>query len=296
MKLSFLFGVIFAAMSGMIFAQIQTSNQFPNAIEVVAPDYPWIAKEPGYWKNANQGEVYVEITVNTEGLVTAARATGLDKVFCELAESAALKWKFEKQEQIKTSELVFSFSRRPVSGDSFKISTAFKFPNRLEVYIEVGEIERVIFTDPEFDLYVREYGVDYMAVRYCDLVQNPQKHDGKNVAVHATYRYGRGWQELFGMKCRDRGKTWVEFVSENDEKINRFLRKTPRDQGTLNATFYGKFNSTDVPYGDSGYVFKIVVELVKDIKIVSKNGGEPNRLSNKKQKKICHGDEEISLR
>lgn len=161
------------------------------------------------------------------------------------------------------------------------------------IFPQVKASEIVILSDPEFDLYVREQGNNYMVTQYCDLIQNPKKYDGKNVAVRAAYRYGIEWQELFGMKCLGQGKTWLEFASKNNENTHRTLRKAPRDQGTFNATFYGKFNSADGPHGDGSYVFKFEVESVKDIKIVSKNGWEPNRLSEKERKKIYQGNEEV---
>ena len=161
-------------------------------------------------------------------------------------------------------------------------------------FVQVKASEIVILSDPEFELYVREQGIEYMIAQYCDLIHNPKKFDGKNVAVRATYRYGHEWRELVGMKCSDKGRTWVEFISENDETIRSALRKAPRDQGTLNASFYGKIYSSYVSYGDDDYSFKFEIESIKDVKIVSKNGWEPSRLSNKEQKKLCQGDEVVS--
>ncbi len=131
----------------------------------------------------------------------------------------------------------------------------------------------------------------YTPVSYCELVRHPKEYDGKNVAVLATYRYGFEWQEMFCMKCRDQGKTWLEFETESASAIRRALGKAPRHQGTLNATFYGTFRGTKGPYGDGGYVFRFDVKSVKAVDIVSKDGWAPERLSASEQQKLCQGDE-----
>jgi hypothetical protein len=131
----------------------------------------------------------------------------------------------------------------------------------------------------------------YIPVSYCELVRHPKEYDGKNVAVRATYRYGFEWQEMFCMKCRDQGKTWLEFGTETASAVRRALGKAPRHQGTLNATFYGTFRGTKGPYGDGGYVFRFDVESVKAVEIVSKDGWAPERLSASEQQRLCQGDE-----
>jgi hypothetical protein len=132
----------------------------------------------------------------------------------------------------------------------------------------------------------------YTPVSYCELVRHPKEYDGKNVAVRASYRYGFEWQEMFCIKCRDQGKTWLEFEAETASAVRRALGKAPRHQGTLNATFYGTFRGAKGPYGDGGYVFRFDVKSVKAVEIVSKDGWAPERLSASEQQKLCLGDEE----
>jgi hypothetical protein len=115
-------------------------------------------------------------------------------------------------------------------------------------------------------------------VAYCDLVTNPDKYDGKEVTVHATYRYGFEWQEIFCMECRKIAKTWLEFDEELKSDFKSKLKKFPRDQGTVNAIFTGTFHSSKGPYGDGGYRFRFDVRTISSVEVVSKEGRDPEHL------------------
>jgi hypothetical protein len=134
----------------------------------------------------------------------------------------------------------------------------------------------------------------YSPVSYCELIRHPKDYDGKKVAVRATYRYGFEWQELFGVKCRDQGRTWLEFGADSASATRRALAKAPNHQGTLNATFYGTFQASKGPFGDGGYAFKFDVQSVKAVEVISKDGWAPERLSTSEQQRLCQGDEGIS--
>jgi hypothetical protein len=126
----------------------------------------------------------------------------------------------------------------------------------------------------------------YMEVSYCDLIRNPEAYDGKRVAVQATYRYGFEWQELFCLKCRW-ARTWLEFPAEPDRPIK--FHNAPRYQGTINATFYGKFCGRKGAYGDGGYQYQFDVDFARDEKVVSKSGADPSALSPVEQRRVCQG-------
>lgn len=131
---------------------------------------------------------------------------------------------------------------------------------------------------------------EFTPVSYCDLVRHPKEHDGKQVAVWATYRYGFEWQEMYCVKCRDEGKTWLEFEEETAPAVRHALGRAPRYQGTLNATFYGTFHGTKGPYGDGAYPFRFDVKSVEAVDLVSRAGWPPQSLSASEQQRLCQGD------
>lgn len=126
----------------------------------------------------------------------------------------------------------------------------------------------------------------YTQVRYCDLVSHPKGYENKQIAVSASYRYGFEWQELFCLKCRDKGKTWLEFDEKTASTARRSLSKAPRNQGIVNATFYGIFESKG-PYGDGGYAYRFNVKSMKDVKVIYSDGRAPSLLPPEIQKQLC---------
>lgn len=126
-------------------------------------------------------------------------------------------------------------------------------------------------------------------VAHCDLVMNPDRYDGKEVTVLATYRYGFEWQELLCLECRKVGKTWLEFDDDLEAKSKSELKKFPKGQGTVNAVFTGTFQSSKGSYGDGGYRFQLRVREISGAKVVSKSGWAPEHLSPNARKKVCGG-------
>lgn len=131
--------------------------------------------------------------------------------------------------------------------------------------------------------------VDYLPVAYCDLMLKPDEYDGRRVSVYASYRYGFEWQELLCMRCSSLGRTWLEFPTEPPEGMRRVLRKAPRWQGTLNGTFKGVFRAAPRSFGDGGYRFQLDLELLTDVKVISRSGGVPESLKESERKRLCAG-------
>ena len=125
-----------------------------------------------------------------------------------------------------------------------------------------------------------------MSVEYCELVKNPEKYDGKEVTVRATYRYGFEWSEIFCLDCRDIGKTWLE-IGDVTKKSEKTLKKFPKDDGTINALFTGKFESSKGSYGDGGYRFRFVLKEISQAKLLTKSGADPKQLPDDTRKKVC---------
>lgn len=128
--------------SGIACAQQQDTGPVPVVIEAVAPGYP---RQPSGGRE--DAEVQVEITIDSEGSVVAAKALSGPSALRAVAESAAREWKFEKQDRSATMELVFAFLQRTGLGDSPKACAAYKAPNRIEVFAEAREI--VTIADPQ---------------------------------------------------------------------------------------------------------------------------------------------------
>lgn len=125
-------------------------------------------------------------------------------------------------------------------------------------------------------------------VDYCDVLKSPNDFDGKRVTLRATYRYGFEWQEIFCLQCRDRGKTWLEIDDDAiSPKSKKMLKKLPKNDGTINAIFTGKFESSKGPFGDGSYRFRFVLEEIRQAKLVSKSGFDPTQLPEDVRKKLC---------
>ena len=131
--------------------------------------------------------------------------------------------------------------------------------------------------------------VDYLAVTYCDLVQNPELYSGKRVSVTATYRYGYEWQEIYCLTCRDVGKTWLEFPQDPPDEMERAFKGTPKGQGTLNANFKGVFQARPGSFGDGGYKYQLSLEHIGTVQVVSRSGGVPEVLPEASRRRLCGG-------
>jgi hypothetical protein len=125
-----------------------------------------------------------------------------------------------------------------------------------------------------------------VSISYCDLLNNPELYDGKEVTVRATYRYGFEWSEIFCIKCRASGKTWLE-VGDVTQKSKKILKKLPKDDGTVNAAFTGTFQSSKGPFGDGGYRFRFLLKEISETEVVTKSGADPEKLPEGLRRKLC---------
>jgi hypothetical protein len=126
------------------------------------------------------------------------------------------------------------------------------------------------------------------SISFCDLLRNPEKYDGKEVTVSASYRYGFEWQEIFCLDCRDKGKTWLEMDDDIiTAESERILKRLPKNDGTVNALFTGIFVSSRSSFGDGGYRFGFLLKKISQAKVVTKSGWAPEQLPDKIRKKVC---------
>ncbi|MFV0388159.1 MAG: hypothetical protein ACK5NT_05335 [Pyrinomonadaceae bacterium] len=150
------------------------------------------------------------------------------------------------------------------------------------IYLCIGLLLFVVFGQN-----VRtQQNIESSTVTYCELLKNPEKYDGKEVKVRATYRYGFEWSEIYCLDCRSIGKTWLE-ASNITKKSEKILKKLPRDDGTVNAIFTGTFESSKGPFGDGSYRFRFMLKEISQAELVTKSGADPEQLPEDIRKKVC---------
>jgi hypothetical protein len=106
------------------------------------------------------------------------------------------------------------------------------------------------------------------AQTFCDLLKNPEKYNGKEVTVRATWRYGFEWSQFYCLDCLDEGKAWLEVPSDLDDASMKALRRIPKGAGIVNITAQGVFMS-DGHFGHlNGYPYKFVARKVSHVAVI----------------------------
>lgn len=127
------------------------------------------------------------------------------------------------------------------------------------------------------------------SVTFCDLVRNPDKYNGQEVVVRATYRYGYEWQQLYCLDCKDKGKAWLEVPFALDDAAIRPLKRAPKGAGIVNLTVQATFVSGGHHFGHMGmYPFELVARKITDVAVVSK-GMKPLAEEEKAEKQWACG-------
>jgi len=118
---------------------------------------------------------------------------------------------------------------------------------------------------------VTPHGVSESPVAFCDLMKDPQKYDGKEVTVRATWRYGFEWSDLYCIDCSPRNNlTWLKFSDDLDEGSEKALKHTPKGAAIVNLTIVGTFRSSG-RFGHMGsYPYEFLATKVSRIKVVLK--------------------------
>ena len=104
---------------------------------------------------------------------------------------------------------------------------------------------------------------------FCDLLRNPDKYNGKEVTVRATYRYGFEWQQLYCLDCVEKGRAWLEIPGDGDESLDRSLRRTPK-AGIVNLTVQGLFLSGSTYGHMNGYSYQITAHKISSVVVLLK--------------------------
>ncbi len=126
-------------------------------------------------------------------------------------------------------------------------------------------------------------------ITFCDLVRNPEKFNGKEVTIRATYHYGFEWQQLYCLACLDKGRAWLEISADIDEASEKALKHAPRDAGILNLTVSGTFVSGST-YGHlNGYRYKFVVKKISNLAVIDKGMKTPAEEKAAEKRWACGG-------
>ena len=124
--------------------------------------------------------------------------------------------------------------------------------------------------------------VDYITVKYCDLVDRPSEYDGKHVKLSASYRYGFESNEVYCVACR--GELLTFGLYSQGAKVKE-MKKAPKGSGTINATFSGVFRKrTDI---GNGYTYQLDIDNITDVRVISKSYAVPERLEKSEKDRLC---------
>ena len=77
-------------------------------------------------------------------------------------------------------------------------------------------------------------------MKFCELMQYPDKYNGKLVKVRATWVYGFEWSYLHCLGCE--GRVWLD-TSGLDERSERTAKHTPKAAAIVNIDVEGIFQS-----------------------------------------------------
>lgn len=108
---------------------------------------------------------------------------------------------------------------------------------------------------------------------FCELVERPEKYDGKIVRVKAIYRSSFELSEVYCPECYDsRKRVWAEFTEMSDRCLKSKETKRLKKGSTLLVVFVGEFQAAESNYGHSNaYRFQLDVKCIGSSKILSKS-------------------------
>jgi len=126
---------------------------------------------------------------------------------------------------------------------------------------------------------------------FCELLRNPEKYNGKEVTVRATWRYGFEWSQFYCLDCLDKGRAWLQVPSdlEEDGPSAKALRGIPKGAGIVNITVQGVFMSGGHFGHLNGYPYQLVARKVSSVAIVLKGMGDIAKETEAEKRWACGG-------
>jgi hypothetical protein len=103
-------------------------------------------------------------------------------------------------------------------------------------------------------------------MKFCEMMRNPEKYDGKLVRFRATWMYGFEWSYLHCLDCD--GRVWLE-TSEVSEKSEKILQRAPKDAGIVNVDVEGLFQTGGFGHLN-GYKYQLKAHTIANLVVISK--------------------------
>jgi hypothetical protein len=133
------------------------------------------------------------------------------------------------------------------------------------------------------------FGFSDPPTTFCDLLRNPEKYNGKEVTVRATWRYGYEWSQFYCLDCLDKGRAWLEMPFDLDDASMKALRRTPKGAGIVNLTVEGVFMSGGRFGHLNGYPYQLVARRVSKVAIVLSGMKGPAKEKEAEKRWACGG-------
>ena len=127
------------------------------------------------------------------------------------------------------------------------------------------------------------------SLAFCDLIRSPDKYNGKEVTIRATYRYGFEWSELYCLDCLDQGKAWLDMPTALEDTSAKSLKKMPKGSGIVNLTVQGVFVSGGTFGHSNAYRYKIEPIKISDVAVLQKGMKSPEEEQNVEKRCACGG-------
>lgn len=117
-------------------------------------------------------------------------------------------------------------------------------------------------------------------------MRHPEEYNGKLVKVRATWVYGFEWSYLHCLGCD--GKVWLE-TSELDDKSEKTLRHTPKEDAIVNVDVAGIFEAGGGFGHMNGYKYQLRAHSIANPAVISKGMKTPEKELEIERKCGCGG-------
>lgn len=125
---------------------------------------------------------------------------------------------------------------------------------------------------------------------FCDLLNDPEKYNGKVVTVRATYQYWFEASYLYCLGCEKGGRVWLQLPFYFDDKSSEIeFNKAPDGAGIVNVTVTGRFEYGGT-YGHlNGYRYQLTVKKVRNLVVLQHGMKSAERGRKTEERWACGG-------